>query len=120
MSQDRKAAWLAYAQAWKEETREAKQRLLQQSVAPNCVYTDPNTIQHGHDALSDYMLAYHQQVPGGWFDTFYFLTHHDVSIARWRAMTGDNKVLGEGISWGRFSEEDKLVAMTGFFEPQPS
>jgi hypothetical protein len=116
MLQPKKKVWEIYAQAWKEASYEAKAAALQQSASPDCVYTDPLAIARGHAELIQYMVEFHKQVPGGHFLLVYFLDHHNVSIARWNMAAGDGTVIGEGISYGRYGDDGKLVAMTGFFE----
>lgn len=116
MSTNKQTTWEKYASAWKAVTAKEKAEALRQSVASACVYRDPATIARGHEELIAYMLAFHQQVPGGHFLTTYFLAHHDVSIAKWNMVGGDGAVLGDGLSYGQYNEQDVLVAMTGFFE----
>jgi hypothetical protein len=116
MSISKQATWEKYAAAWKEVTAKGKADALGHSVAAACVYTDPATIAKGHKELIAYMLAFHQQVPGGHFVTTYFLAHHDVSIAKWNMVSGDGAVIGDGVSYGQYDEQGSLVAMTGFFE----
>ncbi len=119
MSSNRQATWEKYVSAWKASTANDKALALRQSVDETCVYTDPVTIAKGHDELIAYMLAFHQQVPGGHFVTNYFLAHHDVSIAKWNMVNGDGAVIGEGVSYGQYNAQGVLVAMTGFFETPP-
>lgn len=119
MSDDKQATWEIYVSAWKEATANGKADALQRSTALACVYADPVTIANGRDELIAYMLAFHQQVPGGHFVTTYFLAHHDVSIAKWNMLSGDGAVIGDGISYGQYNKQGALVAMTGFFETPP-
>jgi hypothetical protein len=116
MSTDKQTTWEKYVSAWKGATAKAKTDALRQSVAATCVYTDPATIANGHEELITYMLAFHQQVPGGHFVTTYFLAHHDVSIAKWNMVSGDGVVIGDGVSYGQYNEQGMLITMTGFFE----
>lgn len=116
MQTSKRTIWESYARAWKEESAEAKTASLQHSVAPDCLYTDPLAIARGHDELVRYMLEFHKQVPGGHFITKFFLEHHGVSIAQWNMAAGDGTLIGEGISYGEYREDGRLVAMTGFFE----
>jgi hypothetical protein len=116
MSASKQATWGKYVSAWEEATAKGKADVLRSSAAVGCVYTDPVTIASGHEELIAYMLAFHQQVPGGHFVTTYFLAHHDVSIAKWNMVSGDGTVIGDGVSYGQYNEQDMLVAMTGFFE----
>jgi hypothetical protein len=116
---DRRTTWETYAGAWKAESREAKRAALVASVAPGCVYRDPLTRADGQDALIEAMLAFHVLVPGGWFETTYFLAHHDRSISKWTMRSAAGDTLGEGISYGEYDGTGRLVAMTGFFETPP-
>ena len=113
---DRRATWEAYANAWREPTARGKEAALAESVSPASIYRDPLIQAEGHPALVEAMLDFHRQMPGGYFETTYFLAHHDRSIARWNMRTGDGAVVGEGISYGEYDAHGKLVAMTGFFE----
>ena len=113
---DRRATWEKYVSAWKESSAEAKRAVLTASVDARCVYRDPLTEADGHDALVDYMLRFHEQVPGGHFETTYFLAHHERSIARWNMRSGEGAIVGTGISYGEYDEGGRLVAITGFFE----
>ncbi len=70
----------------------------------------------GWDALVAYMLDFHKQIPGGHFVTSYFLAHNKQSIAKWEMRNGEDAVMGEGISYGKYNEAGKLISMTGFFE----
>ena len=115
---DRQITWDRYTSAWKAVDAKEKAAALATSVAPTCVYTDPLVQVDGHEALVDYMLGFHQQMPGAWFETTWFLSHHDRSIARWNMRSGEGTVVGEGISYGVYDEQGMLVAMTGFFEVQ--
>ncbi len=119
MTTDRRATRERYVSAWKEATATGKADKLRQCVAANCVYTDPATLAKGHEELIAYMLAFHQQVPGGHFVTTYFLAHHDVSIAKWNMASGDGAVIGDGVSYGQYNAQGTLIAMTGFFETPP-
>jgi hypothetical protein len=108
--------WETYTSAWQAPTAEAKARALQASVEPGCVYRDPLTSVEGHAALIDYMIGFHQQVPGGCFKTRSFRAHSARSIATWHMCDAAGAVIGEGISYGEYAADGKLVAMTGFFD----
>lgn len=112
--QPERIIWETYAESWKVPADEKKARYVD-SLAPDCVYTDPLTQAQGWDELLAYMVEFHQQVPGGHFVTKRFEVHHDVSLAHWDMVAGDGSVVGEGASYGRYGDDGKLVAMTGFF-----
>lgn len=107
--------WDTYTAAWKAGTDAEKQALFALSLDPQCEYNDPLTVACGWQELSAYMQSFHQQVPGGHFQTKTFETHHQQSIATWNMLDGKGQVIGEGTSYGKYNDQGKLVAMTGFF-----
>ncbi|MBL1240804.1 MAG: nuclear transport factor 2 family protein [OCS116 cluster bacterium] len=115
---DFKNTWETYTSAWKAETAQQKLEIFKQCLATDATYTDPLVVTKGWDELTEYMLEFHQQIPGGYFDTHYFLAHHDKSIAKWDMKTGDGTKIGEGISYGHYNADGKLIAMTGFYETE--
>jgi hypothetical protein len=119
MNNDRRAIWERYVSAWKETAADGKAAALAASVDANCVYRDPLTQVTGHAALIDYMLGFHKQIPGGYFETTSFIEHHDRSMAHWTMRAGDGTVAGEGVSYGEYNAQGKLVVMTGFFALPP-
>ena len=116
MSNEHEKTWEAYTSSWKPETSDEKRATFAICLDVECEYTDPLMKTKGWDELITYMLNFHQQVPGGYFVTNYFLAHNHQSIARWDMKNSENQVIGEGISYGKYNEKGKLVSMTGFFE----
>lgn len=108
--------WETYASAWKAEGADAKRAALALSVEDCAVYRDPLAECQGQEALVAYMLDFHKQVPGGHFQTTYFLAHHGRSIARWDMRDGQGRKIGDGVSYGEYAANGQLVAMTGFFD----
>jgi hypothetical protein len=116
MSHDLRAVWETYASAWRAETSAERRALFEACLTPTCVYTDPLTQTRGWDELLAYMASFHEQVPGGHFVTEYFLAHHGRSIAHWKMLNGKGAQLGHGTSCGEYDAQQRLAAMTGFFE----
>ncbi len=116
MDNDERSVWERYVASWKVESPEEKRALYVTCLSPECVYADPLAQAKGWDELIAYMMDFHKQLPGAHFVTDYFLAHHRQSIARWKMMSGDAVLLGEGISHGKYDEDNRLVSMTGFFE----
>ena len=108
--------WEQYTSSWKAKTREQKMALFQQALVPDCVYTDPLTQTKGWAALADYMMDFHKQIPGGYFVTDWFLAHHHCSIAKWHMHAEDGTLLGDGISYATYDDQQRLLSMTGFFD----
>ena len=113
---DKRQIWETYGSAWKATTAEAKRAALAASMSPDATYTDPQNRHHGHEDLVEAMLEFHGQVPGGHFQTTYFLALSDRSIARWNMLGADGTVLGEGTSYGEYGPDGKLTKLSGFFE----
>jgi hypothetical protein len=108
--------WEAYCSSWRAVSAEEKRGLYEKCLAPDCEYNDPMVKAKGHDELLAYMIGFHQQIPGGHFVTKYFRAHNDQSIACWDMNNGDGAVVGEGISYGKYNAQGRLIAMTGFFD----
>ncbi len=108
--------WNNYALSWKAKTADEKRVLFSKCLDDNCVYTSPVITTHGWDELVDHMLEFHNNVPGGYFNTTYFRTYDNKSITRWDMVTGDDIVVGDGISYCEYNDNGKLTVMTGFFD----
>lgn len=108
--------WERYASAWKAPSADEKRALLDGATLPNAVYTDPLHRTETRDALIEYMLEFHRQVPGGHFETTWFMSHHGCGAARWCMRGADGTALGEGVSYVVFDDSGRLRSMTGFFE----
>ena len=116
MSQNFEQTWNTYRASWQADTAVEKRELFKKSLDPACQYNDPLVRTKGWDELEAVMLGFHQQIPGGYFVTTYFLAHSNKSIARWELYNGDHVALGDGISYGEYNDAGMLVSMTGFFE----
>ena len=116
MNNDLAKTWNTYTTSWKEPTEAGKRKLFEQSLASDCKYTDPLAATKGWDELLNYMRDFHRQIPGGYFETTYFLAHHNQSISRWQMKNSSGEAIGEGISYGVYDPSGRLTSMTGFFE----
>ena len=116
MNNDKRAVWERYVASWRAPSEAEKRALFASCLAESCIYTDPLMRADGWDELAAYMRQFAEQVPGGHFVTEYFLAHHGKSIARWKMLNADAVQIGEGISYGEYDAEDRLTAMTGFFQ----
>lgn len=120
MRKDFKTTWETYVAAWKAHNSSEKQTLFKSCLTPSCQYTDPLVTTTGWNELEAYMLDFQQQVPGGHFITTYFLAHNYKSIAKWQMHDINNNLVGDGISYGEYNKEGKLISMTGFFDTPQS
>lgn len=120
MKNDHQTTWETYTASWKAETEAEKEQLFQQSLAPACVYRDPLAVASGWDEISAYMSEFHKMMPGGHFVTKEFASHNNRSISQWNMCAGDGSVVGDGISYGEYDDQGKLITMTGFYDTQGS
>lgn len=120
MKKSAQEIWETYVSSWQAKTEAERKRLYEQALRPDCTYSDPLTVAHGWQQLTDYMAQFHEQIPGGHFVTREFIAHHDCSIARWDMMNGKGEKISDGMSYGKYDDEGRLHKMTGFFEvPAP-
>jgi hypothetical protein len=121
MKNDTKAVWERYVGSWNAATEAERRALFANTLAPDCVYRDPQTEAHGWDQLLAWMAGFHHQLPGTRFVMDSFSTHHDRSVACWRMLSAAGVALGSGISYGEYDAQQRLVAMNVFFDaPEPS
>ena len=114
---DPRTVWEQYVSSWKAEGRKAKRGLIEGAIAPKGTYTDPIADPiDSVEGLVDYMVAFHQQVPGGHFVTEWYQFHHGASAARWTMRDRDGNVIGDGVSHARYDENGQIEAVTGFFD----
>ena len=116
MDHTMQTTWETYVASWKATTAAEKQALFVASLDEHCTYTDPLGVASGWEALKETMQGFHQQLPGAYFVTERFMGHHQHCMAQWKMVGADGAKLGEGISFGQFNGQGKLLAMTGFYE----
>lgn len=116
MSDQHKTSWETYTRSWKAATAEEKRDLLDQSMVENGVYRDPLMETHTREALVDYMLDFHKQIPGGHFVTKHYQRHHNVGLVEWEMRNGEDALVSTGTSFAEFDPTGKLISATGFFE----
>lgn len=108
--------WNTYQAAWAPMAEGERRRLLEQSVADDCVYTDPGSQVAGREALIARIGLTQLRFPGAHFRNDSFLEHHEQGLFRWTMYDGSGRVFVKGESFGRFGEDGRLVQATGFFE----
>ncbi|WP_246554004.1 nuclear transport factor 2 family protein [Bradyrhizobium ottawaense] len=75
--------WNAYQAAWGPVGESERRRLLEQSVAADCVYTDPGSQVAGREALMARIGQTQLKFPGACFRNDSFLEHHEQALFRW-------------------------------------
>ncbi len=108
--------WETYTQSWSETDAQRQQQLFEQSLCPDCVYTDPMLQTTGYAQLAGYMAGLQKNLPGARFVTTQFVSHHDRSLAHWNMVDGKGNTVAPGISVGHYDADGRLKQMTGFYE----
>lgn len=106
--------WNDYVQAWSDVGVEERKRLLQNSVAVSCVYTDPIAQCHGHAELIAHIEGFQKGLPGGRFETEAFIMHHDHALIGWHPVDANGVAQASGLDAVIFDAEGWLVQITGF------
>jgi 2-polyprenyl-6-methoxyphenol hydroxylase-like FAD-dependent oxidoreductase len=88
--------WNTYQAAWGPIDEDERRRLLEQSVAADCVYTDPGSQVEGRDALMARIGQTQIKFPGAHFRNDSFLEHHDQGLYRWTMYDGAGRVFVTG------------------------
>jgi hypothetical protein len=110
------AAWTTYQAAWSVVSDDKRQKMLDDSVAPDCVYTDPVSISRGHRELTAKMQATQRNFPGATFRNDKFAQHHGQAISSWTMLDRNGTAIFAGTSYARYGDDGRLAQMTGFFE----
>lgn len=110
------AAWTTYQAAWSAVSGDKRQQMLDDSVAPDCVYTDPVSISRGHRELTAKMQATQRNFPGATFRNDRFAQHHVQAISTWTMLDRNGTAIFTGTSYARYGDDGRLAQMTGFFE----
>jgi hypothetical protein len=110
-------SWTTYQAAWAAISDEERRSMLEASIVPNVVYTDPSSISHGYDELASKMQATQESFPGARFRNDKFQAHHRQAVSRWTMLDGSGQPIYLGVSYARFANDARLESMIGFFEP---
>jgi len=116
MSHDSLNIWTAYQAAWGPLAEDARQRLLEQSVGDDILYTDPTSQVQGRGALMARIALTQQAFAGAYFKNDSFLAHHDQGLFHWTMYDRDGNPFVKGTSFARFGADGRLAQATGFFE----
>jgi len=111
---DAEELWPRYAAIWSSDPARRESE-LNECLADDASYCDPNGPLKGRAALSDYMAGFQQSVPGGRFRIVQVIAHNGRSLARWVLQNADGAVLQLGASFAHHDAEGRLKEIRGFF-----
>jgi len=112
--------WELYTQSWAENDDLKRLQLFEKSLNPKCEYTDPLIHVIGYEQLAGYMSELHKNVPGVRFVSTDFKSHHDRSLTHWNMVDRMGNVMSQGVSYGRYGVDGRLLQMTGFYDVEVS
>jgi SnoaL-like domain len=110
-----KTIWDIYTAAWSEPSPAKRTALFEQSLDPQCVYTDPTVQANGYGPLSDYMAQLRSNIPGIRFVTTDFSFHNEHILTHWQMLDGKSQMLAQGSSYGKYGANGRVTQMTIFF-----
>lgn len=107
--------WDAYMLAFNAAEPETRDRLLQQSVAANVVFTNPGGLGDSRTALSAHIADFHMKMPGMVFKTDKCLVTQGELLTVWSMYTPDGKQVATGYNFVRLDHDGRFAYMAGFF-----
>lgn len=106
-----------YGAAWNEPDREKRLALLAKVWSAESRYIDPRVEVTGPDALSGYIDAVHEAMPGARLDLEGEIEeHHGHLRFRWVLVGADGKRLLPGIDFAILAPDGKLARVVGFYD----
>jgi hypothetical protein len=109
--------WITWQAAWADLPADRRRTMIEGSIAPEVVYTDPTSVSRGYDEIAVKMAEAQRNFPGASFRQDSFRAHHDQAISGWTMLNGDGRPIFTGVSYAHFGSDDRLTSMIGFFEP---
>ena len=107
--------WNAYAAAYSATSEEERERLLEQSVSENVVFTNPGGEGKSRAAMSAHIANFQKTMPGVYFSTDKTFVHHGELLAIWSLHKPDGAKLATGYNFVRPGLDGRFEYMAGFF-----
>ena len=108
--------WNAYQMAFGPVDAGERQRLLEECVAENVAYSNPDGQGEGRKDFTLHVADFQQQFPGAWFRGNKLIVHHGQLLAEWTMFNGDGTEFLTGNSYARFNEQGLLTEVAGFWK----
>jgi hypothetical protein len=109
--------WNTWQAAWADIPAEQRQSMLEKSIAPEVMYTDPDSVSHGFEEITAKIVKAQENFPGCTFRQEKFHAHHRQAISEWTMLNGEGQPIFIGVSYAQFADDDRLTSMIGFFAP---
>lgn len=109
-----KEIWETYRACWSEGDSSQRNIRLQEIIAADFQYYDPNIEMEDYLQLSDYMAQFQREFAGCSFIITDFKIHHSRSLAHWDMISAESEVVAQGVDFA-FYAQGKLKTITSFF-----
>jgi len=110
-----------YGSSWGEPDVAKRRQLLEQSLADDATYTDPQSDVAGRDGLIELISGFQAQVNGAKIvATSAVDVHHEKFRFTWAMLAADGSRMIEGIDFGELAPDGRIKKIVGFFGPPPA
>ncbi len=110
-----------YGSSWGEPDIAKRRQLLEQSLADDATYTDPQSHAEGPGALVELISGFQAQVSGAKIvATSAVDVHHEKFRFSWAMLAADGSTMMEGIDFGELAPDGRIQKIVGFFGPAPA
>jgi hypothetical protein len=108
--------WKNYQDAWADIPVTDRERLLQQSVADDVVFTSPPNEGKGIGELVRHIGDFQTQFPGAYFKSNKLFTQHGQLLAEWTMFNKDGSEFLTAHSYAQLNEQGLLTHLAGFWQ----
>jgi hypothetical protein len=107
--------WNAYMSAFGAVEADERERLLEQSVSDNVVFTNPGGEGETRAGLIKHIEDFQNKMPGCHFKTDRLINHHGESLAVWSMYKQDGAKVATGYNFVQYGADGRFSYMAGFF-----
>ena len=107
--------WGFYLAAYGAVEPDERQRLLEQAVADDVVFTNPGGEGKTRQGLIRHIEGFRQKMAGAYFKTDQLFRHHGELLAVWSMYKADHTKVATGYNFVQSDESGRFRYMAGFF-----
>ena len=107
--------WTSYMTAFNATVEDERERLLEQSVSDDVIFTNPGGNGQSRDALVAHIGKFQKGNPGVYFSTEKLFAQPDKLLAIWSMYKPDGSKVATGYNFVRSDQDGRFNYMAGFF-----
>jgi SnoaL-like domain len=107
--------WNSYTAAFGASAEDERDRLLEQCVSDDVIFTNPGGEGKSRAGLSAHIGNFQKSMPGARFDTEKIFVHHGELLAIWSLYKQDGAKVATGYNFVRPGQDGRFDYMAGFF-----